>query len=297
MNKKWLTLIPYLLLVGIGLFAFNLYLQTEEQTEALADLRAGTQTQAEERRALLAELLAIDTLAFRGEISEARQAYQALARQSKPTGSLHSIIQARIEQLDSFAAVQAQVQALQQLPSQQELAGYQRQVDSLLSKLRQVGQQNKKEADSLRFLLQKASTRINVLSGQITLQSRVGYLTFTNEEGTRIDYVGEIEEDKAFGQGVGLYQNGNRYEGEWKNNQRHGEGLFVWPDGESYQGEFRQDKRQGKGTYHWPNGESFTGSWANDQRNGPGTFYDEEGNPMVSGIWKKNKLVEKNKER
>ena len=295
LSQRLFLLLPYLLLGGLALWTASRYQQYQAQAEALVASQSEAEIQAVAAQLRLSSLLSLDTLALTADPAEARQAYRALAQRTPADTLLRRLIQARLAQLDTLAALRDQVEGLQQLPRRQELVAYQQQTDSLNRRLEQVRRQQKSQVDSLRFLLDKANIRIEVLAGQLTRQSRVGYLSFENDEGTRIDYVGEIEGGQAHGQGVGLYAKGHRYEGQWRRNQRHGEGHFYWSDGESYQGEFRQDQRQGKGTYFWPNGEKFVGTWADDQRNGPGTFYSEEGEVVVQGVWKKNKLVKKEK--
>ena len=295
LSQRLFLLLPYLLLGGLALWTASRYQRHQAQAEALVASQSEAEIQAVATQLRLSSLLSLDTLALTADPAEARQAYRALAQRTPADTLLRRLIQARLAQLDTLAALRGPVEGLQQLPRRQELLAYQQQADSLASRLGQARQRRQRQADSLHFLLEKARTRVSVLAEQVTRQSRVGYLTFTDDEGTRIDYVGELEGGQAQGQGVGLYANGHRYEGQWRRNQRHGEGHFYWSDGESYQGEFRRDQRQGKGTYFWPNGEKFVGTWADDQRNGPGTFYSEEGEVVVQGVWKKNKLVKKEK--
>ena len=152
-----------------------------------------------------------------------------------------------------------------------------------------------RKKDSLIFALQKSQFRIQSLEDQLLEKSYREYLTFENAKGTKIYYVGEVNNGKANGKGVGLLSTGSRYEGEWKNGMKHGQGSFIWPDGEYYIGNYVNDKREGEGTYHWPTGEKYIGEWKNDKRNGKGNFYDEDGELTAGGIWKGDKLVEERK--
>ena len=71
--------------------------------------------------------------------------------------------------------------------------------------------------------------------------------------------------------GTLTYKDGSKYVGEFKRGKFSGQGTFTWLDGVKYVGEFKSGKRHGQGTYTW----------------GDGT--------IDNGIWKKDKLVKRNK--
>ena len=71
--------------------------------------------------------------------------------------------------------------------------------------------------------------------------------------------------------GTLTYKDGSKYVGEFKLGRFSGQGTFTWLDGVKYVGEFKDGKRHGQGTYTW----------------GDGT--------IDNGIWKKDKLVKRNK--
>ena len=146
-------------------------------------------------------------------------------------------------------------------------------------------------ADSLGFALEKARVELQHLRRQLAQKSFGEYLTFTNNKGSRMHYVGQVKHGKANGYGVALLNTGSRYVGEWKDNQRHGEGTYYWSDGEYYKGTFRDDKRNGEGTYYWPNGEKYVGHWEDNQRSGEGVFYGKDGKVIADGVWKDDKLA------
>jgi len=123
------------------------------------------------------------------------------------------------------------------------------------------------------------------------------YLTFSNTKGSQMHYVGQVKNGKANGFGVALLNTGSRYQGAWRNNQRHGDGSFYWADGQYYIGSYSNDLRNGQGTYYWPNGEKYVGQWKDDKRNGEGVFYGKDGAIITSGIWKNDKLADKNQAR
>jgi len=150
------------------------------------------------------------------------------------------------------------------------------------------------QLDSLNFALEKAKVQLSGLRKQLQSKSFGQYLSFTNDKGSQLHYVGSVKNGKANGYGVALLNTGSRYLGFWKDNQRHGEGTFYWNDGEYYQGQYKDDKRNGQGTYYWPNGEKYVGQWKEDKRSGKGAFYSKEGKLMAKGIWEGDKMVSQN---
>ena len=58
---------------------------------------------------------------------------------------------------------------------------------------------------------------------------------------SKIDYVGELVNDKPHGKGTITYENGDSYEGEWKEGKKHGQGTLFFDDGSKAVGVFRED--------------------------------------------------------
>ena len=58
---------------------------------------------------------------------------------------------------------------------------------------------------------------------------------------SKIDYVGELVNDKPHGKGILTYENGDSYEGEWKEGKKHGQGTLFFDDGSKAVGVFRED--------------------------------------------------------
>lgn len=142
---------------------------------------------------------------------------------------------------------------------------------------------NKRKVDSLNVILKKKET---LLSRKETIK----VLTFKNDNGNLIRYLGETKDDMANGNGVGIWNTSSIYRGEWKNNKRHGLGEFEWSDGQKYEGEFVEGIRTGEGIYYWPSGEKYVGEFKDNKRDGQGTFYDPDGNVKFEGKWKNDKL-------
>ena len=44
------------------------------------------------------------------------------------------------------------------------------------------------------------------------------------------------------------------YEGQWEHDLKHGQGVYLWEDGDRYEGLWKNSKRHGNGNYQWANG-------------------------------------------
>jgi hypothetical protein len=128
------------------------------------------------------------------------------------------------------------------------------------------------------------------------LRNTEPFLNLISSKGKQFEYLGDIENQKANGYGIGIYESGSIYKGYWKDNQRHGKGIFTWKDGERYDGHYAADLRHGEGTYIWKNGEKYTGEWKEDQRHGKGTIFKKNGKIKNSGVWEADKLIKSVKE-
>lgn len=293
MNKPTQHTLIYFSLAGITLLAGFLFLTNRNLRQQLAASQASQQSMGDSAQVVLQRLATIDSLLLAGHAEEARRAYEQLPLQ--PGSEWATLVQWRIRQLERFTQMQARLYQYEGTDPYRELSSKllekRQQIDSLGEQLATAQRQRSTQVDSMRFALEKAQMHNEVLQSQVANLVRVGYLTFTNQGGEQVYYVGEVSDQQANGWGVGLSESGIRYEGEWKDNQHHGQGVLHWPDQEYYEGSFRANERHGHGNYYWPDGEMFSGEWKDDQRNGPGVFYDEDGNIMTQGTWQDNELV------
>lgn len=125
---------------------------------------------------------------------------------------------------------------------------------------------------------------------QLSKKDKVQVISFRNEKGNLIHYLGEVKDGMANGGGVGIFDTGGIYKGEWKNNQRHGKGTYEWKDGHKYEGEFVNGEREGQGTYLWSSGEKYVGQWRGGKRNGQGTLFDKDNNVSYEGLWEDDRI-------
>lgn len=235
---------------------------------------------------LIENLLLADTWIISGEHQKALVFYEERVADF-PT-DLENLVQKRIAYINSVLMMEGnENEATARYKTQ--LAATQDQMNSLKDEL----ESQKEKFDSLSQL---SSEKIELLEREVRLKSqaldrkdKIKVITFTSSKGITVHYLGEVDEGKAQGGGLGIWTTGSKYQGDWKNNLRHGKGVFTWADGEKYDGNYVNDIRQGEGTYYWPSGERYEGEWKNDRRNGQGTLYDKDGNIRYRGTWQDDK--------
>ena len=171
-----------------------------------------------------------------------------------------------------------------------EIARLRKNIDSLVAQNLLL---RKNQEKSAQLVTRKDSAQIKPVK-QATApdeKQNVQVISFKNDAGKTIHYLGEVANGKAYGGGVGIWSTGSIYRGSWRENMRHGRGEFEWADGVKYVGQYREDKRNGEGIYYWPSGERYEGGWKNDIRDGYGVLYDMDGNIKYKGSWRDDKPV------
>ncbi len=162
-------------------------------------------------------------------------------------------------------------------------------IASLETSIDSVKQVFNLKIDSLKDKTRQLATELSSKPKEVTTKSNVKVISFKNENGNLIHYLGEVSNEKANGGGIGIWTSGSIYRGDWKNNKRHGKGTFEWADGVKYVGDYLNDHREGEGTYYWTNGERYEGEWKSDKRTGYGIWYDADGNIRFEGAWENDK--------
>ena len=99
---------------------------------------------------------------------------------------------------------------------------------------------------------------------------------------------------KRHGEGSSkVYKDGSlfvTYVGEFKDDKAHGQGIFTFVNGDEYVGEFKDGELHGQGTYYLSNGDEYVGEFKDGKAHSQGTWTYEDGR-VEKGILKKDKLI------
>jgi hypothetical protein len=68
-----------------------------------------------------------------------------------------------------------------------------------------------------------------------------------------------------------------KYQGEFLDGLKHGNGVYIWDNGDRYDGSFAQDRPDGRGKYHFANGDSYEGEVKAGVIVGRGTYSTKAG--------------------
>ena len=79
-----------------------------------------------------------------------------------------------------------------------------------------------------------------------------------------------------------------KYQGEFLEGLKHGNGVYVWDNGDRYDGLFGQDRPDGRGKYHFANGDSYEGEVKAGVIVGRGT-YATKGGDVFEGSFSSGK--------
>ena len=96
-------------------------------------------------------------------------------------------------------------------------------------------------------------------------------------------YSGEIINNKRNGLGIGVTENGEKYEGEYFNNLCDGIGIY-YSDKFNHMGEFKNGKANGFGIRKYKNGTLYEGEWINDYATGTGIITYEDGTNYIGQV-------------
>ncbi len=115
----------------------------------------------------------------------------------------------------------------------------------------------------------------DVFEGTLITGKRQGHGVFTWSGG---QYSGQWVDDRAIGQGILVFKNGDRYEGEVTDSIANGHGFMTYASGDTYRGAFTNGKAHGVGVYVWRSGQTYDGLWQMDVAHGVGQLHFANGN-------------------
>lgn len=233
-----------------------------------------------------------DDYFFKGDYSQAKTSYTSILNTYELSRTQENRIQQKIDRISEVESTK-EVITDEIRAYRFTLKNKEAKIDSLQQVVENIKKENRKDLAAKNKRIDRLNEEINQKKKALSKKQDVQVISFKNDKGDIIHYLGNVENDKATGGGIGIWKTGGLYKGDWQENKRHGEGEYEWSDGHRYQGEFKNDKREGEGTYYWPSGEKYVGEWSDGKRNGQGTLYDQDGNVQYEGKWKDDKIAEK----
>lgn len=235
------------------------------------------------------KIINTDNQYIRSEYKNAKEIYQDLLSEVAEGDPNYENIKQRIDRINQIENNKDSL--LSNIEDYQYSLRIARENEAALnSRLDSLAQIHEEEKAALSEKYDAAKEKIAEKDRQLDKKDNVQVISFRNNKGNLIHYLGEVSNGKAEGGGVGIFDTGGIYRGEWKDNQRHGEGTYEWKDGHKYEGEFVNGTREGQGTYYWSSGEKYEGEWKNGKRNGQGTLYDRDNNIQYEGKWVDDKV-------
>ena len=85
-------------------------------------------------------------------------------------------------------------------------------------------------------------------------------------------YDGEFSEGLKQGEGIYIWENGDRYQGRFASDRPDGRGKYQFANGDAYEGEVKLGIIAGRGSYVSKNGDVFDGSFLNGKPHGVGVY-------------------------
>lgn len=276
------------IIILISIFSWSSRKQNKLETQITQYKQEIDSTKTEVKKLKMLQLA--DDYFFEGNYSQAKISYKSILNSYKLSQIQENRIKQKIRRIEEVQSTK-EVLTDEIRAHQFTLKNKQKKVDSLQTILENYKNQNQIELATKNKKIEFLQKELKQKKKTISRKENILVISFKNEQGDIIHYLGEVENGKANGGGIGIWRTGGLYKGDWKENKRHGEGEYEWSDGHKYKGEFQNDKREGEGSYYWPSGEKYEGEWSDGKRNGQGTLYDQDGNIQYTGKWKNDKIV------
>lgn len=291
-KNKILSSVWWIYLIG-SLIAFYFLYQGNQSIRQLNETQSAIYKQKQDSLSdivgIYNELINADVYFIQGEYDTVSSIYSTLLQSEKKSRLLGSQIAMRQQRLLDMQSSKDSI--FEDLNTYRFLLNNARKNnDTLSSQLQHLEKQVTTIQEKHEIQIAELKNTIQEQEKQLSKKDKVQVISFRNEKGNLIHYLGEVRDGMANGGGVGIFNTGGIYKGEWKNNQRHGKGTYEWKDGHKYEGEFVNGEREGQGTYLWSSGEKYVGQWRGGKRNGQGTLFDKDNNVSYEGLWEDDKI-------
>ena len=279
-------------LISSLIFFYFLYTDNEAQ-EALfkrqLTIKNDTIDSIQSVKDLQQKIISADNQYISSNYKEAKETYHDLLSETRDGDINHKNIKLRLDRISQIENNKDSL--LSNIEDYQYSLRIARENEEMLkTKLDSLSNLFSKEKAALTEKYEAAKETIAEKDRKLNKNEKIKVLSFRNNKGNLIHYLGEVNNEMANGGGVGIFDTGGIYRGDWKDNQRHGEGTYEWKDGHKYEGSFVEGTREGQGTYYWSSGEKYVGQWKNGMRNGQGTLYDRDNNIQYEGKWVDDKV-------
>lgn len=126
-----------------------------------------------------------------------------------------------------------------------------------------------------RFVVKRADSTYD---GQVLHGKWHGFGTLTFEAGLVTgEYIGEWHHSIRQGNGIEIFDDGEKYEGEWKYDKYNGHGKITYADQSTYEGQFKDNEWHGQGSRTTEMGDIIQGDFYQGYLNAPGTIRFADG--------------------
>lgn len=278
-----LALILFFASFILNIYFYSVFSDTQSEVESEKNTRA----QIVEKLDLVLKILKADQQLFFEDYQQARQLFASI-RDNVADLEIQQSIDIRLAYIDSVIRNNEK-----NLDNDKQMAFTIRQQQNEIKDIREsmesIANESKQRLALYSDSISQLSRTLKEKQEQLNKKDRVKVIQFESLSGKTIHYLGEVQDGKANGGGVGIWPTGSIYRGDWKENRRNGKGTIESANGERYEGQWVEGRREGVGTYYWPSGERYEGEWKNNRRNGQGTLFDPDGNISYKGKWKDDK--------
>ncbi|MCH8535907.1 MAG: hypothetical protein LAT51_12610 [Flavobacteriaceae bacterium] len=292
-KRVYRTLFWIVLLLGVASSIYlaeeisKLEIQNDEEQISLSAYQ-----ELEEEIEFFQDLMNADNYwIYTTEVEKAKENYNSLLDKA-PNSSIKKDIERRIQNANDWINAR-QDDDLDRVNLRRKLSSQDRVIDSLKTNIEDLQLNSKKGELSIERKFDSLSIRLKEKEEELKRQKKVQVISFKNDNGNLIHYIGEINNEMANGGGIGIWDTGSVYKGDWVNNKRNGKGEFKWKDGAKYEGDFIMGERTGNGVFYYNSGERYEGEFKKGLRHGKGVLFDKDGNKGFEGNWKNDQPIQK----